>query len=176
MGDIIKLAAGTEHLGAASDNESFLNDFHEAMAAHLTESMGVPPWMLGTAATTASSAVLTTHSIMESINRSIAELDAMKPAMESLGDAFKNFGRASDAAFMGMRVHHLHENMLLSEPNRIHRRRRWDRSGSYHRRVQKKWTKRFGTHVNPNVIYMLGPNDIFMTPQMMARIERSLQP
>ena len=33
-------------------------------------------------------------------------------------------------------------------PNRKHERPRWDRRGSYHRRIQKKWNKRFGTHID----------------------------
>jgi len=30
------------------------------------------------------------------------------------------------------------------EPIRKHKGRRWDKRGTYHRRIQKKWNKRFG--------------------------------
>lgn len=57
----------------------------------------------------------------------------------------------------------------MSQPNRVHKRRRWMRD-SYHRRVQKKWTKRYGTHQVPCAIFMspravgLGWPDMMMLP------------
>jgi hypothetical protein len=44
------------------------------------------------------------------------------------------------ARFMGMRVF---ESPLARMPARVHKRRR-GMSEAYHRRVQKKWNKRFG--------------------------------
>jgi hypothetical protein len=41
----------------------------------------------------------------------------------------------------------------LLVPNRKHKRRRW-MSDKYHQRIQKKWTKRFGTHQEPCAIFM----------------------
>lgn len=34
--------------------------------------------------------------------------------------------------------------VLLFTPNKPHSRPRWDANGRYHRRIQKKWDKRFG--------------------------------
>jgi hypothetical protein len=41
----------------------------------------------------------------------------------------------------------------MQVPNRQHKKRRW-MSDAYHRRIQKKWRKRFGTHQEPCAIFM----------------------
>lgn len=43
--------------------------------------------------------------------------------------------------------------LTSSYPTRHHKRRRWDRSGNYHRRIQKKWNKRFGVYPLPRVVF-----------------------
>lgn len=41
----------------------------------------------------------------------------------------------------------------MPEPNRVHKRRR-GMSERYHRRIQKKWNKRFGVRMVPCAIFM----------------------
>jgi len=78
------------------------------------------------------------------------------------GDALKAILKVqADLAprmFLGGPVHSwmgvsLRESLLAVKavPARIHKKRRWDRSGGYHARVQKKWRKRFGTVDEPCV-------------------------
>lgn len=49
----------------------------------------------------------------------------------------------------------------IDVPNREHKRGHWDWSGNYHRRVQKKWNKRFGTHREERAVRI--GNTIFMS-------------
>ena len=45
-------------------------------------------------------------------------------------------------------------------PARSHSRPRWDRKGTYHKRVQKKWNKRFGMIVGAPKVLAL-PDEVF---------------
>lgn len=67
-----------------------------------------------------------------------------------------------------------------SVPVRVHKKRR-NQSDAYHRRVQKKWTKRFGTKLVPSS-YLIDNQAIggtgrtlVMHPELVARLQR-LQP
>lgn len=42
---------------------------------------------------------------------------------------------------------------VMRAPNREHKRRNW-MSEAYHKRIQKKWTKRYGTREEPCMIFM----------------------
>jgi hypothetical protein len=64
--------------------------------------------------------------------------------------------------------------LSMTVPNRKHRRRPW-MSEQYHRRVQKKWNKRFGTHeencaifVSPGAAGLFGPDTYYMNPKGIA--------
>ena len=52
-------------------------------------------------------------------------------------------GFAGPNILSGMRVYRSHL-ALVCEPNKLHIKKDW-MSESYHKRVQKKWSKRFGT-------------------------------
>lgn len=70
----------------------------------------------------------------------------------------------------------VHPLATMTEPNRKHKRRRW-MSESYHRRIQKKWDKRFGTHqepcaffISPGAVGMSGRDTLYVHPERMAVI------
>ena len=74
-----------------------------------------------------------------------------------------------------------HPLATMTFPNREHRRRRWMSDG-YHRRIQKKWNKRFGTHQEPCAIFMSpgavglpGRDSLIIHPERIAMI-RNLAP
>jgi hypothetical protein len=48
-------------------------------------------------------------------------------------------------------------------PVRQHKRQRWDRSGSYHRRVQKKWNLRFGVKHERRAIFDKTRNTMYVS-------------
>ena len=56
----------------------------------------------------------------------------------------------------------------MTVPNRKHKRRRW-MSEKYHKRIQKKWTKRFGTHQEPCAI-LFNPSILGMPLQEMMAL------
>ena len=69
-----------------------------------------------------------------------------------------------------------HPLATMLVPNRRHKRRRW-MSESYHRRIQKKWRKRFGTHEEACAFFMspraaglieMGQDVIYMHPKGIA--------
>jgi hypothetical protein len=49
-------------------------------------------------------------------------------------------------------------------PRRVHRRQRWDRSGTYHARIQKKWNKRFG-FVDVPAAFMVDASSFDLLPR-----------
>jgi len=64
---------------------------------------------------------------------------------------------------------------VLSEtyvPVKKHKRRRSDRTGSTHRRIQKKWIKRHGTKWVPTVIQIPGQG-MFVTPKTFEFLKTS---
>jgi hypothetical protein len=64
-------------------------------------------------------------------------------------------------------------NVVAIRPNRIHKKPRWDRYGVYHRRIAKKWVKRFGTHAGPPRVLVL-PDRIAAQLQLIANPRPSL--
>jgi hypothetical protein len=73
------------------------------------------------------------------IGQAIREL---APIMGRPGDNFQ--AGADDALTLAGTPVHLERP--VDQPVRRHKRKRWDRHGKYNARIQKKWTKRFGTH------------------------------
>ena len=57
------------------------------------------------------------------------------------------------------------------KPNRSHKHR-WRQSVAYHRRIQKKWTKRFGTTTVP-AAYMINGGTLVVHPTIYERIRRA---
>lgn len=60
-----------------------------------------------------------------------------------------------------------------NEPRRVHHERRWSRGTAYHRRIQKKWIKRFGFVMQPCMFKT--PMAIFAHPAFEPEIRRALQ-
>lgn len=58
----------------------------------------------------------------------------------------------AEAIYGGMRVIESEAALVKTDtPVRVHKRRRWDKSGKYHARIQKKWVKRFGYVYEPGI-------------------------
>lgn len=51
-------------------------------------------------------------------------------------------------SFMGMRVHSS-PHAMMAKPVREHQEKPWMKGRAYHRRIQKKWDKRYGTRRVP---------------------------
>jgi len=64
-------------------------------------------------------------------------------------------------------------------PRRVHRAKRW-MSAAYHRRVQKKWVKRWGHTEKPAAYRMTNPitgaHEIVMHPDLIANIKATAKP
>lgn len=99
------------------------------------------------------------HAILraiESAERKVFDTIALPPSMLLLEDpriptAERIIGdmRAAERSLFGMGV--VFSKMLNEMPYKVHRKRKW-MSEAYHRRIQKKWNKRFG--VGPLAILM----------------------
>ncbi len=66
------------------------------------------------------------------------------------------------------------------QPVRVHKARSW-MSASYHARVQKKWTKRFGTvkkpcifKISPRACGLLGQDHFVAHPAIIAQIKNAI--
>lgn len=165
MVDIIRLA-GLEQIGTQESGEAnYLADFHEHMSKQISAAMHV----FGASRAITSTSALTAKSVRESMQRAIAVLNEFKPVTDRLGHAFEMFGAVA-GGLMGMPIHEIRTDFLPRLPVRIHRRQRWDRSGSYHRRVQKKWNKRFGTRADESVFYLLDGQRILAGRRMIDRL------
>lgn len=55
-------------------------------------------------------------------------------------------------------------------PVKRHKRRRNDRRGASHRRIQKKWIKRFGTKWMPTAVQVAGFG-VFVSPMTWERLK-----
>ncbi|WP_042299011.1 hypothetical protein [Paraburkholderia kururiensis] len=108
---------------------------------------------------------LTFEKMCADIKKVMDELDACEPTREAslpFGiPIFENRCVAADFA----------------RPARVHKRRRW-MSDAYHRRVQKKWTKRFGYQPDETVVYLVNPPALgiaagpclIMSPVALAKV------
>lgn len=65
-------------------------------------------------------------------------------------------------------------SMEILVPARVHRERRWMRETCYHRRVQKKWNKRWGFVVQPSVVFDVKKGVVVAHPFFKDVIEREL--
>ncbi len=74
--------------------------------------------------------------------------------------------------FGGIKIHES-PLALTTQPTRVHKKRR-NQSARYHARVQKKWTKRYGTCSIPGAYSMRDPftgaQIIVAHPAVMAKI------
>ena len=86
------------------------------------------------------------------------------------GAGFGDFG----SHLFGIKVH-TSPYAYTYEPVKKHKHRSNQRA-SYHRRIQKKWTKRFGTKKVPCAFFFngaalgLGPNGIVISPETAKQI------
>jgi len=72
--------------------------------------------------------------------------------------------------------------LVRQVPTRTHKKRR-TQSESYHRRIQKKWTKRFGTKpehyalmINPKVAGLLGGPSLVLDPRDVVLLKGLQEP
>jgi hypothetical protein len=77
-------------------------------------------------------------------------------------------------SIFGVRIQQSRIPLERTVPNRAHKRRR-NQTDGYHRRVQKKWTKRWGVRVeryalmaNPQMVGLLGAPVMFVDPRDMV--------
>lgn len=70
-------------------------------------------------------------------------------------------------SFLGMKVIES-PFAYITVANRQHKRRGW-MSKAYHRRIQKKWLKRFGTHQEPCALF-LSPRAVGLPMQDMLAL------
>lgn len=117
--------------------------------------------------TTAPAATVSTAYLVERISAAVKKLAAATmfaaANLDTLGQSWR------DIALYG-----IDPGLLPRDPNRVHKRRRWDRTGSYHRRIQKKWNKRFGTRA-ANACYVADRGrTIYAAPAVVAEIRKAL--
>jgi hypothetical protein len=72
--------------------------------------------------------------------------------------------------FAGMKI--IVNRYAVNEvPNRKHASRRNNGKKAYHKRVQKKWQKRFGTHSEPGC-WVLGNDTVAMHPTLYEKLKK----
>lgn len=94
---------------------------------------------------------------------SVLTLDSLKRAIKNLDDVHRAYEREFFAnmagglfnPFSAVRVVESPLLTYMHQPNRIHKKRR-NQSASYHRRIQKKWNKRFGTTRQRKIYFIDG--------------------
>lgn len=139
---------------------SIQDEMNRAVARKMNLNMGFAAVLTGSATT--SSAIAPTFAEIE---KAMAEFNAFH-------------ARVAPRAFemdlgelLGVRVHIISEAMLPRDPRRVHKRQRWDRSGKYHLRIQKKWDKRFGVDVRQVAYASDAGKTLYMTLAMLERIK-----
>lgn len=106
----------------------------------------------GTATTSGTPAEAMT---LEKLREAVAAMNRIAaPKSSDLRDQLGN----SFAFGLGMGVHQS-PLAVRPAPNRVHKHRR-GQTKAYHARIQKKWTKRFGTHQEP-CAYIVGTTALF---------------
>ena len=73
--------------------------------------------------------------------------------------------------FFGARVFES-PDVVMPGPRRKHKKKRWDRRGVYHARIQKKWLKRYGTAMIPGILMTSAGYHIH--PEIMAELRAEL--
>lgn len=112
---------------------------------------------------TAASSTLT----MESLRRSLWQVEeamrtARLSAFEHVADAMPPWHRGSIAAWMGMPVRES-PYATTRHPARVHKHRR-NQTEQYHRRIQKKWIKRWG-YVEAPAIFVIDESVLAIGPR-----------
>lgn len=75
---------------------------------------------------------------------------------------------------MGIPVYKSHWiPQFTSKRIRAHTRKHWDRTGSYHRRIDKKWLKRYGVKRERQVLKT--PQGLFMHPGTWAALRQQME-
>lgn len=112
-----------------------------------------------------------------SMKKTLAEIDeffsrAASPAPQML--APPPMSQAEIGQLIGVRMHIMSEAMLPRDPVRVHKRQRWDRSGKYHLRIQKKWNKRFGVVVREVAYVSDAGKTLYITQAAFDRLQKEL--
>lgn len=112
---------------------------------------------------------LTAAGIQRTIETMLNELDVDPPPLIHWP---RHPGRST---LFGISTHE--SDLAVSRaPRRVHHRPRWDRSGHYHARIQKKWTKRFGS-VDVPCAFWLGSGPaatLIVHPTLMDKLRKEL--
>ena len=88
----------------------------------------------------------------------------MKEVNSTASEIEQRMAQAGPSLF-GLKV--ITSNLLNNMPGRVHKKRKW-MSWAYHRRIQKKWNKRFG--VGP--VALLMNSDVFLRPIDSRRVQK----
>lgn len=128
--------------------------------------MEFPPNLFTPASHAAAASTSTTRApTLAEIEKSMAELAAFGARCCALRPYQSDF-----IAGLGVRVQIIPEDFLPRDPRRVHKRRRWDRGGKYHARIQKKWNKRFGVDVCQAAYVSDAGKTLYVTLKMLNRL------